>query len=598
MSADLMGSLSAYDENVQKEEKIESSDVAKSLIKKDGSNKKSGRMTNEEILQKLLLYKNDYTLFIEDFGRIRAHGLKKFKLFEYQKELIRNFQNNKFNLILKARQTGISTITAAYLGTYGIFNPHEDILIAAINEEVAKELILKIKTFYENLPSVVRPTITNPRNTESIKLTNGTRFIAMTSTANTGRSFTASFLVLDEAAFVRDVSTLWSGAYPSLSLGGRAIVLSSPDMENSWFHDMCVKAENKENEFKLTKIYWWQRPEYNSEKWKRITIANMCHGDISIFEREYECSFHSSSKTVIPTIKLNELIRKNTTNGVKKINDFVSKSSKQYEDLNIYELPKENAIYLISCDTAEGLGEDRDASAFLIFNITENKIIGEYANKDIKEKNLANLLNDIGITYNNALMVLEMRSTGQLVAQYLIALKYPNMFWSDRRSGLFIDENTPMKIINQYTTKDKNAMPGFYTTSKNKSILVPEMKNIIIDDEIEILTNELLEQLKSYIAVNGKYKAEGKNNDDRVSALFIGLYIKKLYWKLIENNNMLTDEILKFFSREVIRATDDIDMKEVMKFAPVWKTGKYRSLQDPYKHRLLGDLRDFLDAKK
>jgi len=405
-------------------------------------------------------------------------------------------------------------------------------------------------------------------------------------------------VVSHNCAFIDRIEDIWVAAYPSLSTGGRAILLSTPNGEGNFFHKMVIGAENKDNEFVLSKLYWWMRPDYNNEKWKRITIANLCAGDINKFNSEYECSFVSSSRSVIPINKLNELIRKNSLNNIKKIENFTSKLNKQYENLDIYELPKENVMYLISCDTAEGLGEDRDASAFLIFNITENKIIGEYANKDIREKDLANLLNDIGITYNNALMVLEMRSTGQLVAQYLIALKYPNIFWSDRRSGLFIDENTPIKIINQYTTKDKNAMPGFYTTSKNKSILVPEMKNIIMDGEIEILTNGLLEQLKSYIAINGKYKAEGKNNDDKVSALFIGLYIKKLYWKIIENNNLLTDEILKFFSREIVKATDDKDMNDIIKFAPVWKTGKYRTMQDPYKHRLLGNLKDFMDIEK
>ena len=1005
--SDIIGSLSAYDNNSQKENENNSqSDTAKALIKKDEYGKKKGRMSNEEILKKLLVYKNSYVDFIEDFGRIRAHGLKKFKLFDYQKDLIKNFQENKFNLILKARQTGISTTTGAYLGTYGIFNPHEDIIIAAINEEVAKELILKIKTFYENLPTVVRPKILNPRNKETIELANGTRFIALTSTSNTGRSFNASFLVLDEAAFVRDVSTMWSGAYPSLSLGGRAIILSTPDQENSWFHKMCIDAENKENEFKLTKIYWFNRPEYNNEKWKRTTVANMCHGDISIFEREYECvspdtliytkdgakeikdiqigeyvlthkgrfrkvtsvmsrtskkneniykidrinyntyksliisgkhplevcefskmnnfneqikkneyeikfknlddlfndkkiwlgnlfpeldktelfngeiskinlnendefleinnklryansnsknnidkyikldynlgkviglyvaegsqsylgktvdfginaneeelknivvnyfksigmekdvnfltyensnrarftirnriisklinifiydknsesdetfycmkwfndiiyncppefikgiiighylgdglhdvgckissgsvsekliyqlrlmynyfgfypainkcdnrcfcleitntfcniekmlehdhadylkrgsrikiidnkvftllndyyrkdnniekidytgelynlsvdedesyiannivvhncSFHSSSQTVIPIKTLNELIRKNVTNKVQKVTNFITKKSKKYDNLDIYELPKENAIYLISCDTAEGLGKDRDASAFLLFNITDNKVIGEYADKEIKEKNLAEMLDDIGRTYNDALIVIEMRSTGQLVAQYLLdtkGLNYPNIFWSDRRSGLFLDETTPMKIIGKYSVKDKNAIPGFYTTSKNKSILVPEMKNTVIDNEVEILTNGLLEQLKSYIAVNGKYKAEGTNNDDIVSSFFIGLYIKKMYWKLIENNNLLTDEIIKYFTRDIMKATDNREMADILRFAPVWKTGKHQTLYDPYNsNKMLGDLRCFLDEKK
>ncbi len=200
--SDIIGSLSAYDENIQKEnEKIEQSETAKALTKKDPQHVKRGRMTNDEILKKLLIYRNDYALFIEDFGRIRSHGLKKFKLYDYQSDLVKNFQNNRFNIILKARQLGVSTIVGAYLGTYCIFHPEEDIIIIAINELVAKELILKTKVFINNLPSVVRPTILNPRNKESIEFSNGSRIMAMTSTGNTGRSFNSSFLVIDECNF-------------------------------------------------------------------------------------------------------------------------------------------------------------------------------------------------------------------------------------------------------------------------------------------------------------------------------------------------------------------------------------------------------------
>jgi len=407
-------------------------------------------------------------------------------------------------------------------------------------------------------------------------------------------------VISHNCAFVDKIEDIWVAAYPSLSTGGRAILLSTPAGEGNFFHKMVVGAENHDNEFALSKLYWWMRPDYNNEKWKRVTIANLCAGDINKFLSEYECSFISSSKSVVPINKLNELIRKNATNNIKKLEKFVTKQSNTYENLDIYELPKENSIYMIVCDTAEGLGDPRDASAFLILNITENKIIGNYADKDIKERDLANLLNDIGLTYNNALMVLEIRSTGLLVAQYLIELKYPNIFWSDRRSGLFLDETSPIKIVNQFSNKDKNAIPGFYTTSKNKIILVNEMKNIIIDNEIEILSTPLLEQLKYYISKgNLKYGADGKNNDDMVAALIIGLYIKKLYWKLIENNNLLTDEILKFFIRDITKATDNKSLADVIRFAPVWKTGKHQTLYDPYNsNKILGDLRCFLDEKK
>lgn len=158
-----------------------------------------GRLSKEQIKEKIVHYSQNYLDFIKDFGRIRVPGgIVPFKLFDFQEELITNLQNNPYNIILKARQVGISTTVGAYIGTYIIFNPQSDIIIIAINEDVAKELVLKIKIFFEYLPKYVRPKILNPRNKESIELENGSRVKALTSTSKSGRSFTASFLILDE----------------------------------------------------------------------------------------------------------------------------------------------------------------------------------------------------------------------------------------------------------------------------------------------------------------------------------------------------------------------------------------------------------------
>jgi hypothetical protein len=164
--------------------------------------KKKGPRTKKQIIEELMELRKDYTLFIEKYGRIRTViGLRPIRMYDYQKKIMKNLQKGNFNIILKARQTGVSTIVAMYLGCFCMFNSERDILVIAIDEKTAKELVLKIKTFINNLPSFIKPVINNPRNKESIEFANGSRIMASTSTGHAGRSFASSFLVIDECFF-------------------------------------------------------------------------------------------------------------------------------------------------------------------------------------------------------------------------------------------------------------------------------------------------------------------------------------------------------------------------------------------------------------
>ena len=48
-------------------------------------------------------------------------GLIAFKTYDFQTDLIQQFNDHRFSVILKARQLGISTITAAYVAWMMLF---------------------------------------------------------------------------------------------------------------------------------------------------------------------------------------------------------------------------------------------------------------------------------------------------------------------------------------------------------------------------------------------------------------------------------------------------------------------------------------------
>ena len=75
-------------------------------------------------MKELLRCGKDPSYFINTYAKIThpQRGLIPFKLYDFQKDAIDSFQNHRFNIILKARQLGLSTITAAYVAWLMMFH--------------------------------------------------------------------------------------------------------------------------------------------------------------------------------------------------------------------------------------------------------------------------------------------------------------------------------------------------------------------------------------------------------------------------------------------------------------------------------------------
>ena len=81
------------------------------------------------------------------------HGLIPFKLYDYQEELINDFNDYRFNVILKARQLGISTITAGYVVWLMMFHRDKNILVMATKFSTAGNLVKKVKAIIKHVPA-------------------------------------------------------------------------------------------------------------------------------------------------------------------------------------------------------------------------------------------------------------------------------------------------------------------------------------------------------------------------------------------------------------------------------------------------------------
>ena len=253
-------------------------------------------LTREEILKELVKCGKNPAYFINNYAKIShpLKGLIPFKMYPFQEQLVNDFNDHRFNIILKARQLGISTVSAAYIAWMMMFHRDKNVLVIATKFGTAANLVKKVKAIHRNLPDWMRIAKISIDNRTSFELSNGSQIKASSTSSDAGRSEALSLLVIDEAAHVEGLDELWTGLYPTLSTGGRCIALSTPNGCGNWFHQTYIDSEENRNDFYQTRLPWDVHPERDIP-WFDKETKNMSRTQIA---QELECNFNMSGETV------------------------------------------------------------------------------------------------------------------------------------------------------------------------------------------------------------------------------------------------------------------------------------------------------------
>lgn len=179
-------------------------------------------LTREE-LEILAKVPNDvflFSLFCYVIHPVR--GKVRFELYPYQKSVLYQFIKERFNILLKFRQAGITELISMYCLWLAMYHPNKKINIISIKDTTAKKVLKKIKFMYKNLPWYLQTPIINGRAGEygsasMIEFDNGSFIESIPTSSEAGRSESLSLLVIDEAAVVRWAAQIWAAAFPTLS---------------------------------------------------------------------------------------------------------------------------------------------------------------------------------------------------------------------------------------------------------------------------------------------------------------------------------------------------------------------------------------------
>jgi hypothetical protein len=461
-------------------------------------------LTKQEILKEIVKAGKDPLYFTVNYGRIShpQKGTIPFKAYDYQQQLLRDFTDYRFNVILKARQLGISTITAAYVSWLMLFHRDKNILVVATKLATATNLVRKVKALIKNLPEWMQIASITVDNRTSFELSNGSQIKGSSTSGDAGRSEALSLLVIDEAAHVEKLGDLWTALYPTLSTGGRCIALSTPNGVGNWFHQTYVESDAGTNDFYLTTLLWDVHPD-RDKAWFEKETKNMSKRQIA---QELECNFNVSGETVIHPDDIQWYLERVRTPVYRTGFD---------RNYWIWETYNPEKPYLVVADVARGDGNDN--SAFHIFELETMEVVAEYVGKPTPD-DFADILYNVAAEYGNPMVVIENNNIGYAVLKKLLDKGYPNIYHSAKGDHQYVDP-----IAAQWQS---NVIPGFTTSSKTRPLIVAKMEEFMRNKLIKINSNRLLSEMKTFIWHNGRPQAMRSYNDDLVMSFAIGCWVR------------------------------------------------------------------------
>lgn len=490
--------------------------------------------------------------YIERFYKIRTKKgeLVPFKLNEAQKGLYEVIRENYGKkpvriVVLKARQMGISTVTEGIITYFTTMSRNTDSVIIAHDSSASASIYNMTKLFISELPDPLKPK-QKLNNARVLSFDsddgNGLKSSIRVGVANDStRGQTYRYAHLSEVAFWDHPEEAMLSVMQCVPYDPKTIVIVESTANGfNYFYDLWSKAERGENDFIPVFFPWYMDPEYQRPytgftltpyeedikqrfsltneqlEWRRWCIANNCNGDERLFRQEYpitpEEAFIVSGYSVFNTEIVLEHMRKLTNEGEKGFFRY------DYDGLTIsniawvkdpggfitlYEKPSHpfpsEITTAIGGDTA-GDGEDYFAAHVLTREGRQIAVLHQKTDEDLFTKQIYCLAK-----YYGSVIGLETNFSTFPIME-LNRLKYPYMYVRAKYD----------RILND--TEDRF---GFRTTSLTRPIIIANLVEIVREHTELIVDRDTLQEMLSFVMINGKAQADEGAHDDLVMSLAI-----------------------------------------------------------------------------
>ena len=464
-------------------------------------------------------------------------GLIPFKMWDFQKEMIKVYHENRFSITKCPRQVGKTTTSVAYLLWSTIFTDSQSVAVLANKGSLARDILAKYQLAYENLPMWLQQGVVT-WNKGNVELENGSKIIAASTSSSAIRGGSFNIVFLDEFAFVPNniAEEFFNSVYPVISSGktSKIIIVSTPNGMNL-FYKLWMDAIGKKNGYKPFEIHWSMVPG-RTEAWKEETIRNT---SLRQFQQEFETEFLGSSNTLISGYKLAQL----------RYMDAIA----EHDLMKIYEHPiktdgikyVKDRLYCLVVDVSEG--KNLDSSAFSVIDISElpYKQVATYKSSSITPLLFPTVIYNAARYYNDAYVLVEINNTPQIADTLHADLEYENL-WK-----VFTGNKKPQQLSAGFA---RGVQLGLKMSPQVKKIGTSNLKTLIEGDKLLINDFATYSKLTTFVETKNTFAAEQGANDDLVMGLVMfGWVTTQPYFKEIvahdlrkqvqlENMNQFDDE--------------------------------------------------------
>jgi len=470
------------------------------------------KMAEENVLE-FLRCRNSFDYFCRNYIIIEVPG-EDLKLTPYkpQTKLTNLLNKDHFAIVLKSRQIGISTITQAYVAWLTTF--YKNVVVGIISKDgpEATKFSRTIMGMIDKLPKWMRPGF-NKRTERVFILDNGCECYATPVAPNfpekTLRGQAITFLVIDEAAFIKHIDVAWTSMVSTLSTNQKVarknnvpygtIILSTPNRTvgvGKWFYKKYVNANAGNGLFRPFTIHWQDVEELaNDPDWYRQQ-CEMWDNDPRKIQQELELKFLGSEGSFFEESTI-EVIQSSNVEPIEKIKIFNG-------EVWAFEKPIPDNFYIIGVDTAPEHGADK--SAVVVWDYRDLRQVWEYQGK-CPVQDFVKIVKLACATYPG-LVVIESNSYGNQVVEEIHNSEYSMMMYKEKRG--------------------QQLYKGLATTAKTRPLMIDALYSYISQYPESVRSSRLALELVGLISKSsGRVEADVDCHDDLVFASAVCFYVRK-----------------------------------------------------------------------
>ena len=428
-------------------------------------------------------------------------------------------RRGRANIVLKARQMGISTWVAGRFFLKTVTRPGTLSVQVAHTQEAAEEIFRMVRRFHHELPEelrqgVLRTSRANARSLVFPELDSEYR-VETAGDPNAGRGLTVQNLHCSEMArWPGDARATLAGLLAAMPAGGGEVVLESTAQgAHGCFYEEWMHAEA--NGWVRHFFPWWWEASYclepgadaESEEERALVSKHGLTREQIAFRRRLERQFGMLARQEYPESADDCFLASGScvfdAEAIdRRLREVPAPMERRWAGaLQVWLKPMPGRDYVVAVDPAGG-GSEGDYAAMQVLDRATGLQCAEFQGRcGLLE--LAERAATLGREYNGAMLIVERNNHGAGVLAYLTGvLQYARLFQQDGQAG-------------------------WLTTAMSRPRVLQEVERLLGEGAAIVMSSRLLREMKTFVRdARGRTGAAQGQHDDLVMAMGIALAVR------------------------------------------------------------------------